>query len=166
MTDSYSLSTMAAIGAPDPPCPPRLVGEVIETVQIPDGLFVDLLDWLQFNQEEVGELSLDVHSGLRIHVFLRNLASREEPVPGLEHLALMGVGQDDTLHLLHLLLYFLVFSYSIDKILLAFVGEITLDPSPPLVTELPINAFAVRRTIYAVTQEDHRIRVEGVPPPH
>ena len=52
------LSSMAAIGAPDPSQPPRLVGEVLGTGQILKDIVRNLSDKFRFTREDGGGLSL------------------------------------------------------------------------------------------------------------
>ena len=57
---------------------------------------------------------MDLHSGQGIHAYLGQLASRVNPVPGLERLALLWVERYITVHLLHLFFSVLVGQYYMD----------------------------------------------------
>ena len=154
---------MDAIGAPGPPRPPQLVGEVLGTGQLPDNLVEDLLDWFQFAGEEGGSLSTELSSGRWLHAFLGNLYSRVDPSSVLERLSLLGVDRDRTVDVLHLFFSVPVGKYSTEKILLAFSGGIPTEGLLPL-TDIHVVSFAVRCAVCSVPIEDHIIHVEGTPP--
>ena len=69
-------------------------------------------------------------------------------ISGLEYLAVLGVDRYGTLHLLHLFFPVPVGPYSTDRKLFAFIGEIPSEPPPPpLVADIPGEAFHTRRAI-------------------
>ena len=85
-------------------------------------------------------------------------------VQGLERLTLLRVDWDGTVHLLHSFLSLLVVPYTIDQRLLAFFEELPSEGLPP-VTEIPVDAFLMRRVVRAIMRDNHHVHVEGVPPP-
>ena len=59
----------------------------------------------------MGWPTLDKRSGRGIHSFLAQVVSGVEPSPGLERVLIIGVYQDETVHLLYLLFSVLVDLY-------------------------------------------------------
>ena len=92
---------MDSVGSPDPLCPPRLVGEVLGTVRIPDELVDALLAWFRVTWDDGGLLSAEIRSGRGLHALLRHITSGVEPVSGLERLALLGIYPDVTVHIMY-----------------------------------------------------------------
>ena len=98
-----------------------------------------------------------------IHAFLGNISYGVDPVPGMECLALLGVNQDGTVHILHSFFDVPVGRYSAERRLLAFSGELPTGGLPP-VTELLVASFAVWHAICAVPREGHFVHVVGISP--
>ena len=163
--DARCPATMAAIGAPDPPRPPGSAGKVLGTRLLPNYLIRTLSDRFQVTREGGGGISLELRAGRGLHTFLGHLASRVDPVLGLDHLTLLGVNWDGTVYLLHPFFSVTVDPYFTDWRLLTFVGGLPLEGLPP-VTELLVDAFTLRHAIHAVPWANHYVHVEGVPPPH
>ena len=99
----------------DPHPPPWSVEEVLGTARLPGSLVAALSAWLQVRKEDGGPLSPEKRSGQGMHSFLSHLASRVEPVPGFERLALFLVNLDGTVHLLQSLFFVPVGLYSTDQ---------------------------------------------------
>ena len=92
---------MDIMGSTDPPQPPWLVGEVIGTGRLTYNIYGDFTARFLVTREERGLLYAELRSVRGLHTFLSNLASRLEPSPGLDRLALPGVNRDETVHTLH-----------------------------------------------------------------
>ena len=101
-----------------------------------------------------------IHS---LYYFLGHLASGVDPVPGFEWLALKGFQQDRNLHLLHLLFSVPFGLYSMTRRLFTCRVEIH-SKVLHIVLDLPMDDFAVRRSVYAVLRADHVSHLEGVTP--
>ena len=65
---------------------------------------------------------MELRYGQGLHAFLWHLASYVNPVTGMERLDLLGFDQDEILDLLYLFFSILVGSYSMDWMLLEFIG--------------------------------------------
>ena len=117
---------MDDMGAPDPPCPPRSVGDVLGTGRLPDDLVGELLDRFSVTREKGGPLSAELRSGQGLHSFLGHIASGVYPSPGLEYLALLGDDRDRTVHILHLFFSFPVTPYATTIMISAFSGELPM----------------------------------------
>ena len=92
-----------AMVEPDPPRPPRSVGEVLGSGRFPDDLVNALSARFRVVREDSGSLTTEKRSDRGVHAFLVHLASRVDPVPGFEQVALLQVDPDGMVHLLHLL---------------------------------------------------------------
>ena len=145
------LGTHECHGIPRPPHPPWLVGEVIGTGRPPYDIYGDLSYRFLVTSEERGLLYAELRSLQGLHIFLSHLASRLEPAPGLERLALLGVDRDETMHILHSFFSVPVKWYSTERRLLAFSGEISMEWLPPM-TDISVTSFVVWRAICAVTR--------------
>ena len=88
---------------PNPPQPPQLVGEVLGIGRIPDTLIKILASrfWMVRGDGGGGGLSTDKLTGRCLYSFPVHLASGVDLIPGLEHMSLLGVDPDGTVHLLH-----------------------------------------------------------------
>ena len=103
-----------------------------------------------------GGVSLDLGSGQGIHAFLGHLTSGVYLVPGLDLLALLGVDQDRTVHILHSFFSIPAVLYYMDRRLLNF-PRVLPSEGLPSVTDILFDASAVRRAIYAVLGADHQV---------
>ena len=103
-------------------------------------------------------LSAEIRSERGSHAVLGHLDSRVDPAPGMESLTLLGIDPDGMVHLLHSFLSVLVGPYTTDRRLLAFSADLPQEGLPPA-TELPVEFFAVRRTISTVLRKDHRVHI-------
>ena len=94
---------MNAMGAPDPPRPPRLVGGrgVLWTGRIPGDIFGGFSDQFRVIREKGGPLSAELRSRLGLHAFLGHIISGVDPALGLERLTFLGFDWDGTVHILH-----------------------------------------------------------------
>ena len=99
-TDTRALTAMVD---PEPPQTPRLVGEVIRTVQHPDDLVEALFRQFRVTRDDGRSLLTEKRYGCGVHSFLTHFASRVEPVLGFNQVALLQVHPNVTVHLLHLL---------------------------------------------------------------
>ena len=150
----------------DPPPPPRLVEEVLGTVQLPNNLVVALSDRPRVKKEDGGKLSPEKRSGQVVHSFLAHLAhlaSGADPIPGFERVRLLQVDPDGLVHVLHSMFSVPVDLYSSARRLFAYWGELPLEGLPP-VGEFPVDAFLVRHSVRAVPREDCISQLEGVSP--
>ena len=80
--------------------PPRLVGEVLRTVRLPDDLVAALSDRFRVTKEDGRLLSVEKRSGQGVHFFLNHLDYMVDPVPGFERVVLLQVKPDGTVHVL------------------------------------------------------------------
>ena len=103
---------MAIMVDPDPPRPPQLVEEVLETGHIPDELVEALLGRFRTVREDGGPLLIEKRTGQGLHSLLGHLASGIDPVPGFVGLTLLGIDWYRKVHLLHSLLSVLFGLYS------------------------------------------------------
>ena len=108
-----------------------------------------------------GALTTERRTVRGLYSFLSHLVSGVDPVPGFERICLIWVDPDRMLHLMHLLFSVPVGLYSTARRLFDCVGELNEEGLPPL-AEIPVEAFAVRRTVRAVPQDDHVSHMEGV----
>ena len=115
-------ASMATIGAPVPPQPHWSVGEVLGTSPLLNKLVEALLASLWVTRKDGWGLLLELRYGQGLHAFLWHLASYVDPVTGMERLDLLGFDQDEILDLLYLFFSILVGSYSMDWMLLEFIG--------------------------------------------
>ena len=104
-TDTCRPYHMYAMSAPDPPRPPRLVGGVLRTGQLPYDIIGDLSDRFRVTREEEGALSSEIRSGRGIHVFPGKLASGVDPALGMDCLAILGFDRYRTVRVFHSLFY-------------------------------------------------------------
>ena len=74
---------------PDPPRPPRSVGEVLGTGRLPRNLVKATSAWFRVTREDGRPLSVEKQSGRGVHSFLAHLASGVDLVPGFEWVALL-----------------------------------------------------------------------------
>ena len=148
---------------PKPPRPPRSVREVLRTGRIPDDLVKTLLERFRVKREDGGYLSKEKYSGRGVHSFLAQLASRVDPVPGFEQVALFQVDPDITAHLLHSLFSVPSGLYLMARWILSYCGKMLSKGLPP-VADLPVGTFRVRRSVRAVLRADHVNHLEGVTP--
>ena len=84
----------------------------------------------QVTREEGGPLSAELNSGRGLHDFLGHLAYRVDPAAGLEHLTLLGVDRDGTVHILHSFFSVPVGPYATTRRLLAFSGDLPTEVPP------------------------------------
>ena len=98
----WNLVRWSAMVAPDPPWPPRLVGEVLGTGRLPNALTKILASRSQTVREDGGELSMEKQASWGLHYFLAHLVLGVDPVPGLEPLCLLCVKRNGMVHLLRL----------------------------------------------------------------
>ena len=150
----------------DPPPPPRLVEEVLGTIQLPNNLVVALSDRPRVKKEDGGKLSPEKRSGQVVHSFLAHLAhlaSGADPIPGFERVRLLQVDPDGTVYVLHSMFSVPVDLYSTARRLFAYRGDLPLEGTPPVV-EPPMDAFLVQRSVRAVPRADHISYMEGVSP--
>ena len=147
----------------DPPPPPRSVGEVLGTGQLPDNLVAALSDRFRVTKEDDRPLSPEKRYGRGVHYFLANLASRVDPVPGFDRVGLLQVNPDGMVHILHSMFSVPVDLYPSARRLFAYWGELPLEGLPPVV-EFPVDAFLVRHSVRAVPREDCISHLEGVSP--
>ena len=75
----------------------------------------------------------DRRSSQGIQYFLIHLASRVDPVPGFEHISLLGFDQEGTVYLLHLLLFVSVGLYYMARRIFACLEELLYEGLPPAV---------------------------------
>ena len=108
-------------------------------------------------------LSTDLQKGGGLHAFLGRLTAEAAPVPGLAELTLLGVDQDGGAHILHSLFSVPVGPYDPDRRLFGCHGELPTE-GLPAITEIPVASFVALRAVSAVSREDHRVHLEGVPP--
>ena len=149
---------LAAMGAPDLPWPPWSVGEVLMTGRLPGNLTGAMSDRLRFTREDRGPLSSEWCDGRGLYAFLGHLSSRVDSVPGLERLSLMGVERDGTVNLLHFSPPSRSSRITLTGISSASPGSSLPHRPPPLVADIPGEAFTVQR---AVTRANHMVNVEG-----
>ena len=139
---------------PDDPQPPWLVGEVLGTVQLPDNLVRALLAWFQVTREDVRTMSTKKRSSRGLYSFVGYLASGVDLVSGFHALYLIGVNQKVTVHLLHLLFSVPVGLYYTAWGISACGGDMPCE-GLLLVVDLPVYAFAVRRSVRAIPRVFH-----------
>ena len=105
LSDASSRRTLAhwaTMIVLDPPRPPRLVGEVLGTVRLPDNLTEILENRFRTVCEDVGGgMSTEKRVGRGLQSFLAHLAPGVDLVPILERLFLLGVEQNITVHLFY-----------------------------------------------------------------
>ena len=73
---------------PDPPRPPRLVGEVLRTVRLPNNIIEALTVQFCVTREDGGSLLTEKWSGRGAHSLLAHLASGLDLVPAFERVAI------------------------------------------------------------------------------
>ena len=149
---------------PDPYRPPQLVGEVLSTGRLPENIVEALSLRFRIVQEDEIPLSTEKRSGRGIHSLLSHLASGVDLVLGFEWLALLRFDQGVMVPPLHSLLSVTAGLYSTARRLFACLGDLPYYGLPTVV-DLPVEAFAARRSMRAVPQEDHVSHPEGVTPP-
>ena len=71
---------------PNPPWPPRSVGEVLGTGQLPDTMTGILAIRFQTVHEDGGGLPTEKRADRGFHSFLAHFASGVDPVPSLDRL--------------------------------------------------------------------------------
>ena len=76
-----------------------------------------------------------------------------------DRLALMGVNLDGIVHLLQSFFSVTDVPYSMDRRLIAFSWEPSLEGLSK-VTELTVDAFAVWRAVCVVPREDHQVHIK------
>ena len=103
-------------------------------------------------------------TGRGIHAFLSHLAYGVDTVPGFSGITLIGAYRDGPVQLLHSFLSIPVVLYSTDRRLFACLGDLPDRGLPPVV-EIPMETFAVRRSVRAIPWADHVSHLEGVTPP-
>ena len=105
---------------------------------------------------------MEVCSSRGIHSFLGILAFGIDPVSGFSVLALLVIYREGAIHLLHSLLYFLLFVYTTTRHIFACLDDFPTEVLPTVV-EVPVNAFLVRRVFHSVPRANHESRLGGVP---
>ena len=101
-----------------------------------------LLAWFQVTDKEGGPLLSELRSGRGLRAYLGPLAFGVKSAPEMEHLALLVVGWDREVHLLHSFLSVPVSPYVKERCLLDFRGGgVPLDGLPPI-SDIPV-AFLV-----------------------
>ena len=139
---------------PNPPRPPWSVGEMLRTGRFPNNLFEAVSARFRDTKEDVGLLLTEKRSGRGVHYFLAHLASRMDPVPGFDQVALLQVNPDGTVHLLNSYFTVLVGLYSTARRVFACCRYLPKKGLLPMV-ELPVDAFGVWRSVRAVPRADH-----------
>ena len=107
-------------------------------------------------------LSTDLRKGGGLHAFLGRLTAETAPVLGLAELTLLGVDRDGGAHILHSLFSVPDVPYDPDQRLFGCRRDLPTE-GLPAITEIPVASFATLRAISAVSREDHRVHLEGVP---
>ena len=130
---------------------------------LPDKLVRALSAWFKVTWKDGGPLLSKIRSGRGLHALIRHLASRVDPIPGLNHPTLLGVNPDGTVHILHLFFFVPVVPYSTNTQLIAFSEELPPEVLP-WVKDLPVDAFVVWRSVCNIHMDYHRLYLEGVPP--
>ena len=102
--------------------------------------------------------------GWGIHTFLGQLAAGTGPVPSLLYLEILAAERDEVVQMMQLLLSIPFGVWNNSQRLLCFLGDMAEAGIPPLV-DIPVETFAVRRTVCAILRDNHRSHLGG-PPPH
>ena len=108
-------------------------------------------------------LLTDLRKGGGLHAFLGRLTAEAAPVLGLADLTLLGVDREGGAHIVHSLFSVPVGPYDPDRRLFDCRGELPTE-GVPAITEIPVASLAALTAVSAVSQEDHRVHLEGVPP--
>ena len=148
---------------PGSPRLPRSVAEALGTGAIPGDLSAILTGRFRTVRDYGTALNPDKHSGQGIQSLLEQLASGVDHIPGLERLDLIGVDQDRTVHILHLLFSAPVDLYSTIRRIFACQGELPSEGLPPVV-DITHESFAARRPISTVLRVDHTTHLGGIFP--
>ena len=138
--------------------------EALGTGSITSKLSAIIVGRFRVLREDRTALTPDKCSGRGIHSSLEQLTSGAEHIPGLELVAFIGVDQDVTVHLFHLLYSVLVDLYSTSRRIFFCKGELPVKGLPPVI-EIPHESSAVRRFIRAVPQVDHVTHLGLISPP-
>ena len=85
------------------------------------------------------------------------------PVPGLPELTLLGVDRDEGAHILHSLFPILIGTYDPNRRLFKCSGELPPE-GLPAITKILVDSFGSLRAVSPMSQDDHRVHLEGVPP--
>ena len=128
-----------------------MVAEEIGTNQLPSVLVKALSVRFQVTKEDGSTLLPEGLSVQGLNAFLGQIASGVNPIPGFYGLTLLDIVWDRTVQLLHLLLSIPVSIYLTARWFFACLGELLYD-GPPLVTEIPVEAFTLRYDVYAMTR--------------
>ena len=147
----------------DPPRPPRVVAGVLGDKTLPEYFIGTLVVRLQRTWEDRNSLMLGRRLGRGLYAFLGQIATNDEPVPWFGQLALLAVYRDGEVHLLHYFFSVLVGVYSTYKQILVFDTKL-LASVTPLVFDILLEVFVVRRSFHAVPREDHWIHLGGSAP--
>ena len=147
----------------NPPLPHQLVGEVLGTGRLPNDIFATLSDRFRITKEDGGSLSAEKRSDRGVHSLLAHLASGVDPVPGFGWVVILQVEPDGTVYVLYTLFSIPADMYSTARRLFACRGELPRKGLTPVV-ELPVDIFAVLRSVRAVPRADHIIHLERVSP--
>ena len=139
------------------------MAEVLETGLLPDHFFGALSAWFRLSGPDGTPLSADLRKGGGVHAFLGRLTAEAAPVLGLTELKLLGVERDGGGHILHWFFSVPVGPYDPDRRLFGCCGELPPE-GLPAITEILVASFAALRVVSAVSREDHRVHLEGVPP--
>ena len=139
------------------------MAEILGNGRIPDSFAATLSAWFQLTGLNVTPLSTELQKGGGIHAFLVRLTAEAAPVPGLAELTILGVDCYGGAHILHLLFYVPVGPYDQNRMLLGCRGELPPEGLPSI-TNIQVASFGALRAISAVSREDHRVHLEGVPP--
>ena len=88
---------------------------------------------------------------------------RGGPSPGVDGADLLGVDWDRGAHIIQPIFSVRAGPYDPGRRLSGFRGELPVE-GLPAITEIPVSFFAALRASSAVSREDHRVYLEGVPP--
>ena len=99
-----------------------------------------------------------------IYTLIFHLAYGIDRVPGLYGITILGFKRDGTVNLLQQLFSIPVCLYSMHWQLFACLGELP-DEGLNTVVDITMEAFAVRRSVHAMTRDNHMGHLEGVTPP-
>ena len=125
------------------------------------GLSPGIIERFHMAEANRGFLGLEALLGRNIHAFLGHLAGTEIPVPVIDWVSLLAMEQNGVVHTLHFLFSVLDTACSFTRRPFALDVKIP-GLEPPLVLELPMEAFAVKHFVSAVPQAGHTSHLGGV----
>ena len=137
--------------------------KVLGTSRIPDILVEALSGRFQLTSLDGTPLLTDLWKGGGVHAFLGRLMAKAAPESGLLEFTLLGVYQDGGAHIIHSLFSVPVGPYDPKLRLFGCLRE-SPPEGIPSINEIPVTSFGALRAISAVSREDHRVHLEGVPP--